>query len=623
MTAERRRFPGLSVSLVAVFTISFTLLVSHSNETLRGKDDAYITYQYAKNIAHGHGFVFNVGDGRTLGTSTPLYAGLLALGARLGLSIPLLSIAIGILATSIALSLAVCIAWEFGFLSAGLIVGITASVAQLYWRWEGMETPVYLALILGSMWTAFIGWSSLGFLLAAVATITRLDGFAVLVVVGLFLAVVRKGSWRTIGPGAALLVSWLIIATLLFGSPLPTSGLAKMAHEASISGRFSVLSLDFLSQVLPTTQLISPAAFSNHPIRTGAFFCLLLLVPLTSAAVLRPRGLSAMLASWLVLYLGGYELLRLPNFHWYYGPPAIVLALFLWIALQAAVTYAANAIRWQSEAVALATTWTIAITTLFVLVVGTPLYAASHPRRETTHLLAARWLGQHAQPADTVVAYEVGTIAYVSGLRTIDLLGLTNPEARIHLRDGDFAWAIRDLPAYVFSNERSAWPVTHAIFKECAFALNYRPAVRLPFLVDAHYVIYRRAAPDDVPPIGGPAAVEWLDVYHPPSMRRALTTAYSLTLRNRSTATWRAHPPDTPVVTYQWHDEHGGQVASDALRTPLPCDVGPGQRVLVSASVRAPAEPGTYILSWHLIREGKGFLSAQGMASAAAPVTVH
>ena len=253
MTAERRRFPGLSVSLVAVFTISFTLLVSHSNETLRGKDDAYITYQYAKNIAHGHGFVFNVGDGRTLGTSTPLYAGLLALGARLGLSIPLLSIAIGILATSIALSLAVCIAWEFGFLSAGLIVGITASVAQLYWRWEGMETPVYLALILGSMWTAFIGWSSLGFLLAAVATITRLDGFAVLVVVGLFLAVVRKGSWRTIGPGAALLVSWLIIATLLFGSPLPTSGLAKMAHEASISGRFSVLSLDFLSQVLPTS----------------------------------------------------------------------------------------------------------------------------------------------------------------------------------------------------------------------------------------------------------------------------------------------------------------------------------------------------------------------------------
>ena len=95
MTGDRRRVPSLIVSIVAVFTISATLLVSHSNETLRGKDDAYITYQYAKNIAHGHGFVFNVGDGRTLGTSTPLYAGLLALGARLGLSIPLLSIAIG------------------------------------------------------------------------------------------------------------------------------------------------------------------------------------------------------------------------------------------------------------------------------------------------------------------------------------------------------------------------------------------------------------------------------------------------------------------------------------------------------------------------------------------------
>ena len=623
MTGDRGDFRGLLLSIVGIFTISFTLLVSHSTETLRGKDDAYITYQYAKNIANGHGFVFNAGDRRTLGTSTPLYAGLLALGARVGIRIPLLSIGLGIFATSVALGLAVCIAWEFGFVSAGLIVGITASLAQLYWRWEGMETPLYLALILGSMWTAFIGWSSLGFFLAALAAITRLDGFAVLVAVGLFLAVRRRWSWRTIGPGAALLVSWLIIASSLFGSPLPTSGLAKMTHDVRISGRFSVLSLDFFYQVLPITQLISPSALSNHPIRMAASFCLVLLVPFAIATVLRPRGLSAMLVSWLVLYLAGYELLRLPNFHWYYGPPAIVLALFLWIALQATVTCAANAIGWRKEAVALAATWTIAITSLFLLVLGTPLYATSHPTRESAHLLAARWLRQHAQPGDSVVAYEVGTIAYVSGLRTIDLLGLTNPEARIHLREGDFAWAIRDLPTYVFSNERSAWPVTHAIFNECAFALSYRPVVRLPFRVDTDYVIYRRAAPDDVAPSSGPGAVEWLDVYHPTSIRRALTTAYSLIVRNRSTDLWRAHTPDAPFVTYEWRDEHGGQVASDVLRTPLPCDVGPGRRVLVSASVRAPEQPGTYILTWHLIREGSGILTAQGIPSAAGSVTVY
>jgi multidrug resistance efflux pump len=59
---DERRFSILILGIVAIFTISLTLLISHSNETRRGTDDAYITYQYAKNIADGNGFVFNVGD---------------------------------------------------------------------------------------------------------------------------------------------------------------------------------------------------------------------------------------------------------------------------------------------------------------------------------------------------------------------------------------------------------------------------------------------------------------------------------------------------------------------------------------------------------------------------------
>ena len=40
-------------------------------------DDAYITYRYARNLATGHGFVYNLGD-LYLGTTTPLYTLLLA-----------------------------------------------------------------------------------------------------------------------------------------------------------------------------------------------------------------------------------------------------------------------------------------------------------------------------------------------------------------------------------------------------------------------------------------------------------------------------------------------------------------------------------------------------------------
>ncbi|MFP6641670.1 MAG: hypothetical protein VCC04_15605 [Myxococcota bacterium] len=50
-------------------------------------DDAYITYRYARNLAMGHGFVYNLGQD-FLGTTTPLLTLLLA-GASALLPIPL------------------------------------------------------------------------------------------------------------------------------------------------------------------------------------------------------------------------------------------------------------------------------------------------------------------------------------------------------------------------------------------------------------------------------------------------------------------------------------------------------------------------------------------------------
>jgi hypothetical protein len=534
-----------------------------------------------------------------------------------------MSLVLGILAASAAFVLVACIAWEFRALSAGLIVGITASVAQLYWYWEGMETPLYLVLVLGSIWTAYRGWGLLAFLLAALATVMRLDGLAVLVAIGLFVFSERRWSWRTIAPGALILLSWVIVATVLFGSPIPASGLAKMAHDVGISGRFSVASLSFLRQTLPVTTLVSDFTFWNHPRRTTALSCLLLMAPLVCTVFLKPRRLGGLLTCWLVFYITGYELLGLPDFSWYYGPPAIVLALFLWMAFRAALAFTVNAIHGRGELVADCVTWTVTIFTLVMLVTETPLYSKVPPKREGAHLLAGKWLRQHAAPGDTLVAYEIGKVAYVSGLRTTDLLGLTDPLARVHLRESDFAWAIRDLPTYVFSGESPTRPVTAAIFKECSFVLNYRPAVRLRFSDNADYVIFRRAHLAEVEPSGGPWAAEWLDISHPTSMRSGSTTAYSVSVRNLSTSPWRAHTPDAPFLTYDWRDEHGRRVESEASRTLLPCDVGPGQRVLLNASVRSPEPRGTYILNWQLIREGSGYFSEHGMATATAPVVVY
>lgn len=68
------------IALVGVLSVSI-IIQAHSVGIVY--DDAFITYRYAKNIAAGHGFVYNIGE-KVLGTTTPLWTILLATGAVIG-----------------------------------------------------------------------------------------------------------------------------------------------------------------------------------------------------------------------------------------------------------------------------------------------------------------------------------------------------------------------------------------------------------------------------------------------------------------------------------------------------------------------------------------------------------
>jgi 4-amino-4-deoxy-L-arabinose transferase-like glycosyltransferase len=64
---------------VAIALAAFAMRAAHPP---RIGDDAYITLRYARNRAHGQGFVYNPGE-RVLGTTTPLYTLLLVPGVSL------------------------------------------------------------------------------------------------------------------------------------------------------------------------------------------------------------------------------------------------------------------------------------------------------------------------------------------------------------------------------------------------------------------------------------------------------------------------------------------------------------------------------------------------------------
>lgn len=199
-------------------------------------EDAYITFRYADNLASGRGFTFNPGE-RVLGTTTPLYAMVLAVLGLVGIDIPSAGTALSV--ASLA-GVALAGAWilrrrahpDLGVLFAVLVLWGGFFTYYL----SGMETAFYSLLLFGSAlaaWHRRFVWTGI---LIGLAFLTRYDAvtFAAPLLFLAWLSDARAG-WRAAlrGPlkaalvAAALAVPWLVFASVYFGSPLPNTLAAK------------------------------------------------------------------------------------------------------------------------------------------------------------------------------------------------------------------------------------------------------------------------------------------------------------------------------------------------------------------------------------------------------------
>ncbi len=473
-----------------------------------GFDDAYITYRYAANLADGRGFVFNPASAPVLGTSTPLYTALLAVGGLLGADIPLLSMAIGALATALTMSMIVLIAGRLGYLSAGVAAALTYCTSQFAWAYvEGMETPVYALLIVAALLAYARGRSGWAMSIAALTVVTRMDGMALVAALGISLLASRRVRVRDLLACAAILLGWLVASTLLFGSPIPTSGFAKMLHETQIAGRYGVSSPFFIYLLMPITATIDglgPALWAPVGERYVANAIVLagfaaVIVGVWRVPAIRPAVL------WLAMYCLGFLALGMPDFSWYHGPSAIVASLLLWIALQRCLGFATRVIdrRYALESrrdATLNAPFDAAIVLIAagimatIVLGGVGAFRAQRDAELRPYRAAGEWLAAHRVPGDSVVAFEIGTIAYFSDMPTIDILGLTEPRAWSHLQKQDYAWAIReDRPTYVFTTvEAGSWPITQGIFADPTFTKDYELVARFPLRSWLDYGIYRR-----------------------------------------------------------------------------------------------------------------------------------
>jgi|CXWL01.1.fsa_nt_gi hypothetical protein len=406
---------GAKVGLTALLLIASACVFRWSDASL-DIDDALITYRYAENLAAGESFSYNRGE-RIIGTSTPLYTLLLAAGRLAGIPVIEASNAINLLASvaSVGLTLALTLALTGSF-AAGLVAGAVLLSASPFVRYSmaGMETPLYTLVILAALLAVVRRQASLAAVLAGLAVLMRLDGLAVAAAVCLAYMIERRRlPLRECLVIVALVLPWLVFATVWSGSPLPHSLLAKRLHLATDGGnRFWIWHWLFVQPW------------------SGAWF----LLPFAAVGLLRSLTRGALAQGWIAsllflgLYLVAYTLVAIPFYEWYLMPVLPVLAVLSASGMWASVSFIARRLP------ALAQSSLLGLVALAVLVPhfremrsSVAAFKEYVEKVEGTRVAVGLWLRERSRERDSIGTGAIGHVGYASRRRIVDMGRLVTP----------------------------------------------------------------------------------------------------------------------------------------------------------------------------------------------------
>lgn len=218
----------LSLLQGAALLLCLVLLLLHVDHFWFLCDDALISFRYARNLAEGHGLVFNPGFERVEGYTNFLWVLLLAAGTKAGFTPQHLANPLSVICTGLLFVIVLRFCWRnsasavsgWWLIFPALFLATNRSFAV--WATSGLETRLFELLIvlgvlrsleeirLARLGAATFPWSSL---LLALATLTRPDGLLIAVcVIGARFALLRQEQ--------RLGVRTLLFATLTYLLPV-------------------------------------------------------------------------------------------------------------------------------------------------------------------------------------------------------------------------------------------------------------------------------------------------------------------------------------------------------------------------------------------------------------------
>ncbi len=473
-------------------------------------DDSYITLRYARNLADGKGLTFNPPEKVEGYTNFLMVIFLAILDPALDQGITIakqLSYIFGLVALLMAVMFAIACPGINGRLWMIVAALFFASSPYLaYWSSSGMETSLFAALLItGALFTAFYlefnrSWMLIisGFAWTLCA-MTRPEGYLPFVLLMIFIIGKRKVMKPRFWHWVAIVLPTIIYQAfriIYFGSLLPNTFIAKTRFD--------------IEQVI--AGLKYSAEFINN---TGLVGIMLLLAVVGSLIVnrvwVRYLGLFTFLYWFYVILIGG-DVMRGGRFFVPILFPLYLLAMLAVERIISVISYRFLAF-WRQYPKDV-----IAIIVFIVLLAGGSIFQKGSDAYLTECLVnendlvgywssIGRWLKDNARADSLIACTVIGAIPYYSGLRTIDMIGLTEPYIARYpnpIQGIESSWRERKYNAEYVLDQKPDFIIFALGFKISAACekalytdwrfrnLYYRYLVELP---GDYLVFYRRKPP--------------------------------------------------------------------------------------------------------------------------------
>jgi len=396
-------------------------------------DDTFIHLQYARNLANGHGLVFNSGE-RVYGCTSPLWVALIANGMALGFDGLRVARMLGFLATlwSVALFLQL--------MRRTLQTPVPCAVATVAWaghawmlRWSlsGMETPLAVALVLAGF-VAFTEGKSWGArpvrtgALWALAALARPEAALLLGLWGVFLLVdadSRPGLRRLVFgalPPLAIYGTWLLFARFYFGTALPQTLMAKASGSAGLEVQ--------LENLWRQVRIVGA---------TDGLMALLLILALLAGGMrvwarrpLPQRAQRLLPWVWVVLVPALYIGRGVPVLSRYLLPLLPVLSWLAWRAWECWSLGNDATPRAVRRTAVLGTALAVLVLAQNLAVYSStvlPQVRSFSAGLESSLIPLGRWLHENTPERSVIATPDIGALGYFSRRRVVDLAGLVTP----------------------------------------------------------------------------------------------------------------------------------------------------------------------------------------------------